>query len=549
MILLGAGYLAALAEEALPLTTQETGMHCVLRRIIVSLVCAIALAALSAHAKTFRFAAQGDVVSMDPHMLNEGFQINFLGNMYEGLVGRGKKLGTEPRLATDWKQTSPTVWRFNLRRDVKFQDGTPFSADDVIFSLERARGSDVKLYVGAIQEIRRVDAYAVDIVTHEPFPILPGTLTVWYMMSKTWCEKNNAARPVDVRKGTGNYASAHANGTGPFMLKSREPGVRTVLVPNPNWWSKPEHNVTEAAFTPIANDATRAAALISGEIDMIEPVPLQDLPRIQASPDLKILQAMEARTIFLGMDQKRDELLFSNVKGKNPFKDKRVRQAFYQAIDIDAIKSRIMRGTSAPTALMVSPMVNGYAAELDKRLPYDPDGAKKLLAQAGYADGFELGMNCPNDRYVNDAEICQAVAAMLARVGVKINLVAETKALYFSRIARRDTSFYMLGWLPSSLDSHYTLFALMASPGEGGQGQYNLGGYFNPRLDEIIHKIASENSVPQRQSMIAEALRIHAEDIGHLPLHQQPLVWGMRKSVDMVQPATNAIVLKWVTVK
>lgn len=526
-------------------------MHCVPRRIAVSLVCAIALAALPAHAKTFRFADQGDVLSMDPHMLNEAFQLSFTGNMYEGLVGRGEKLETVPQLATDWKQTSPTVWRFNLRRDVKFHDGTPFSADDVIFSLERARdeGSDVKMYVGAIQEIRKIDAHAVDIVTREPFPILPGTLSLWYIMSKTWSEKNNATRPVDARKGTENYASTHANGTGPFMLKSREPGVRTVLVPNPGWWSKPEHNVTEAAFTPIANAATRVAALISGEIDMMEPVPLQDLPRIQSSPDLKILQGMEARTIFLGMDQKRDELLFSNVKGKNPFKDKRVRQAFYQAIDIDAIKSRIMRGTSTPSALMVAPMVNGYAAELNKRLPYDADGAKKLLAQAGYADGFEVSMNCPNDRYVNDAEICQAVAAMLARVGIKINLVAETKAIFFPKILRRDTSFYMLGWTPADLDSYNALFALMATPAGGGQGQFNLGAYSNPRLDELTHKIASENSLPRRQAMIAEAFKIHAEDIGHLPLHQQPLVWGMRKSVEMVQLANNFIQLKWVTVK
>ena len=252
--------------------------------------------------------------------------------------------------------------------------------------------------------------------------------------------------------------------------------------------------MTEAIFTPIGNAATRVAALISGEIDMMEPVPLQDIPRIQGNPDLKIMQGMEARTIFLGMDQKRDELLFSNVKGKNPFKDKRVRQAFYQAIDIEAIKSRIMRGTSTPTALMVAPMVNGFVPELNKRLPYDPEGAKKLLAEAGYPNGFEVGMNCPNDRYVNDAEICQAVAAMLARIGVKVNLVAETKAIFFPKVLRRDTSFYMLGWTPASLDSHNALFAVMATPGENGQGQFNLGAYSNPRLDELTRQIASRTT-------------------------------------------------------
>jgi len=526
-------------------------MRFVLRCIATGFALVLALAAAPAHAKTFRYADQGDALSMDPHMFNEAVQLSTTANMYEGLTGRGKKLETVPLLATDWKQTSPTVWRFNLRRDVKFHDGTPFSADDVIFSLERARGegSDVKMYVGAVKEIRKIDAHTVDIVTHEPFPILPGMLAPWYIMSKTWCEKNNAALPVDVRKGTENYASTHANGTGPFMLKTREPGVRTVLVPNPSWWGKPEHNVTEAVFMPVANAATRVAALISGEIDMMEPVPLQDLARIQGNSELKVLQGMEARTIFLNMDQKRDELLFSNVKSKNPFKDRRVRQAFYQAIDIEAIKSRIMRGTSVPTALMVASMVNGYAPELDKRLPYDPEAAKKLLAQAGYPDGFEVGMNCPNDRYVNDAEICQAVAAMLARVGVKVNLTAETKAIFFPKALRRDVSFSMLGWTPATLDSHNALFALMATPGEGGQGQFNLGGYSNLRLDELVARIASENNAARRNAMIAEAFKIHADDIGHLPLHVQPLVWGMKKSVDMVQLANNFIVLKWVVMK
>ena len=518
---------------------------------LAGLLGAVLLAIGPVHAKTFRFANQGDVLSMDPYMANEAVLLSFTGNIYESLVGRGKNLEVTPGLATDWKQTAPTVWRFNLRRNVKFHDGTAFTADDVLFSLDRARGegSDVKMYVGAIKEIRKVNSYTIDIVTLVPSPILPQMITLWYMVPKGWCEKNGAVRPVDVRKGTENYASNHANGTGPFMLKLREPGVRTVLVPSATWWQKPEHNVTEAVFTPIGNAATRIAALISGEIDMMEPVPLQDIPRIESNPDLKVMQGMEARTIFLGMDQKRDELLLSSVKGKNPFKDKRVRQAFYQAIDIEAINSRIMRGTSTPTALMVAPMVNGFAPEANKRLPYDPEGAKKLLAEAGYASGFEVTLNCPNDRYVNDAEICQAVAGMLARVGVKVNLIAETKALFFPKILRRDTSFYMLGWTPSSLDSHNTLFAVMSTPGDGGQGGFNLGAYSNPRVDALTNQIVSENNQAKRQTMIAEAFKIHAEDIGHIPLHQQPLLWGMKKNVDMVQLANNFVVLRWVVLK
>ncbi len=514
-------------------------------------ILALACFAGSAPAKTFRFADQGDVLSMDPYMFNEALLLSFDGNMYEPLVGRDQKLQLTGNLATEWKQTSPTVWRFKLRQNVKFHDGTPFTADDVVFSLQRARSeaSDVKTKIAQIKEILKVDAHTIDIVTLQPFPILPSAISTWYIVSKAWCEKNNAAQPVDVRKGTENYASNHANGTGPFMLKSREPGVRTVLVPYANWWGKAEHNVTEAIFTPIGNAATRVAALISGEIDMMEPVPLQDIARIEANAELKVLHGMEARTIFLGMDQKRDELLLSNVKGKNPFKDKRVRQAFYQAIDIDAIKTRIMRGTSTPTALMVAPVVDGFVPELNKRLPYSPEAAKKLLAEAGYASGFEVGMNCPNDRYVNDGEICQAVAGMLARIGVKVNLMAETKAIFFPKALRRDTSFYMLGWTPDSLDSHNALFALMATPGESGQGQFNLGSYSNPRLDDLTQKIASENNRTKRQAMIAEAFKIHADDIGHLPLHQQPLVWGMKKNIDAVLLANNFNYLKWVVIK
>jgi peptide/nickel transport system substrate-binding protein len=250
--------------------------------LLIALVCIVC----EAQAKTFRYADQGDVLSMDPYMFNEAVLLSVDGNMYEPLVNLSKKLELEPGLATEWKQTSPTVWRFKLR-NAKFHDGTPFTADDVIFSFKRARsdGSDVKTKVAQFKEIRKVDDHSVDIVTEQPFPILPRAITTWYMMSKAWCEKNNAAQPVDVRKGTENYASNHANGTGPFMLKAREPGVRTVLVPNPNWWGKAEHNVTEAIFTPIANAATRVAALISGEIDMMQPVPLQDIPRIESNPD------------------------------------------------------------------------------------------------------------------------------------------------------------------------------------------------------------------------------------------------------------------------
>jgi len=281
----------------------------------------------------------------------------------------------------------------------------------------------------------------------------------------------------------------------------------------------------------------------------MEPVPLQDVERINASPNSRVIVGPELRTIFLGMDQKRDELLFSNVKGKNPFKDKRVRQAFYQGIDIEGIKRTVMRGASRPTALLVGPGINGFNAEADKRLPYDPDAAKRLLTEAGYPNGFEVTMNCPNDRYVNDSRICQAVAANLSRIGVKINLAAETKGTYFPKVLRRDTSFYMLGWTPTTYDAHNALNSLTRCVDDKGAGTFNLGAYCNPELDKLTLAIQGETDKAKRNDMIRQAFKIHGDDIGHLPLHQQSLAWGVSKKVNLVQLADNMMPFKYITVQ
>jgi len=505
----------------------------------------------SAQAVTLRVANVGDVQSMDPHSLNETLQLSFTASVYEALVGRDKKMGLTPLLATKWTQKTPTVWRFDLRRGVKFHDDTPFSADDVVFSLKRAAdpGGDMRGYTSSFKEVRKIDDHTVEIETTSPNPILPDVLTNVYVLSKKWCEDNKALVPVDRRKGVENTASFKANGTGPFRLKERQPSTRTVLVRNFNYWDKPETNIDEVVFTPIGNDATRVAALLSGEIDVMEPVPLQDVERIRSAGKFTVLQGPELRTIFLGMDQKRDELLFSNVKGKNPFKDRRVRQAFYQAIDIEAIKTRVMRNASTPTALMVAPGVRGFQADMNKRLPYDTEAAKKLLAEAGYPNGFEVGMNCPNDRYVNDGQICQAVAASLARINVKVNLQTETKVSYFPKILRRDTSFYLLGWTPSTGDSHDALSALIATPNDKGQGQFNLGSYSNPKVDELTQKIQSETDEKKRNEYIREAFKLHQDDVGHIPLHQQALAWGFSNKVNLTQLPDNRMFFKWVTLK
>ncbi|HSI55725.1 MAG: ABC transporter substrate-binding protein [Ramlibacter sp.] len=512
---------------------------------------ALGATSLAAGAATLRIANQGDALSLDPHSLNESLQITVNENVYESLTTRGKTYKIEPQLATAWKQTSPTVWHFDLRKGVQFHDGTPFTADDVIFSYERAKadGSDMKSYVGVVKEIKKINDHSIDITTNGPFPILPELFTHFNIMSKKWCETNQATRPVDRRKGIENAASFRANGTGPYRVRERQPNVRTTFVRNGNYWGKVEGNVDEVVFNVIGNDATRVAALISGEVDLMEPVPVQDVDRLKADPKLKVLQGPELRVIFLGMDQKRDELLFSSVKGKNPFKDKRVRQAFYQAIDIEGIKRSVMRGASSPIAQMFPKEVNGFAPQLEKRLPFDVEASKKLLADAGYPQGFEVTMNCPNDRYVNDGAICQAVAANLARANIKIKLEVETKGTYFPKILRRDTSFYMLGWTSSTVDAHNVLYPIMSSPGDGGRGQFNLGAYSNPKVDELTTAVASETDQKKRTEMIHEAIKIHQDDIGHIPLHAQSLNWGAKKNIEVVQWPDNGMPWKYITVK
>jgi peptide/nickel transport system substrate-binding protein len=525
----------------------------ILRAVVLGGALAAPLAA-GAEAKTFRWANDGDSNSMDPYARQETFLLSFNHNMYEPLIRRNREMKLEPGLATEWSRVEPTVWRFKLRQGVKFHDGTPLTADDVTFSFERAvnPGSNVQSPLASVKEVKKVDEFTVDFVTDGPDPILPNNLPTIAIMSKKWCERHNATRAADITKNEESYATRNANGTGPFMLKERHPDVRTVLVKNPDWWGLKDEpvDIDEVVFSRIENAATRVAALLSGELDMIYTVPPQDTDRIGKTAAMKVWQTPELRTIFLGMDQSRDELLESSVKGKNPFKDKRVRQAFYQSIDETAIAAKVMRGFARPTALMIGPGINGYEAELDQRFPHDPAAAKTLLGEAGYPNGFDVGFDCPNDRYVNDEAICQAVVAMLARIGIKANLLAQTRAKYFAKInaPRYETSFYMLGWTPGTYDALDMLKALAATRG-GKLGVFNTAGYSSPKLDELIKQIQVELDAGKRNRDIAEALRTLKDDVAYIPLHQQVVVWATRANVDVAQSGDNWFQLRYVKMK
>jgi peptide/nickel transport system substrate-binding protein len=513
----------------------------------------VALALSPASAQTLRYANQGELKSLDPYTLNESTTHAHLGHVYEGLVARDKDLKIIPALAESWEILEPIHWRFHLRKGVKFQNGDPFTADDVVFSAERVRkaGSNLQTRIPAGTKVEKVDDYTVDFILTSPNPILTGQWDTWYMMDKKWAEANNVVDPTPAAATTPSYASLHANGTGAFTIESHQPGVKTVFKANPNWWRKPEHNLKEIIFTPIGSDATRVAALLSGEVDVIEPVPIQDISRVDSSPNAQVLKGPELRTIFLGMDQMRDELLYSNIKGKNPFKDVRVREAFYKAIDIELIKTRVMRNLSTPSALMIAPQLFKLSGEFT-RPKFDPDGAKKLLAEAGYADGFEVTMDCPNDRYVNDAAICQAIVGMLARIGVKVNLLAQPKAQYFAKVLKPggfQTSFYLLGWTPSTFDSHNVLYDIMGCRDDpkSPRGEANLGGYCNKKMDEIADQVLVESDTAKRDLLIKAAFEIAAKDWGYIPLHQQALAWGVSKKVKLTQRADNQVLLYWAT--
>jgi peptide/nickel transport system substrate-binding protein len=521
-----------------------------MRRIVLAaaLLCGSTLAV---QAQTFRWANDGDVNSMDPYARQETFLLSFNANIYEPLVRRNQRMEIEPALAESWENPSPTVWRFHLRQGVKFSDGTPFTADDVIFSVQRVRapGSNLNSVLATVKEVRKVDDHTVDFETSAPNPIFLQEITNWAIMSKVWSEAHNATKPADITAREESFATRNAMGTGPFRLVSREPDRRTVLERNPGWWDKPTGNVERAELNIIANDATRVAALLSGEVDFLYTVPPQDVTRIGNAPGVRIIQGPELRTIYLGFDQMRPELLKSDVKGKNPFQDRRVRLAFYQAIDINAIHRTVMRGQSRPTGLLYGPGVNGFREQDDVRYPYDPAAAKKLLEEAGYPNGFGVTMDCPNDRYVNDEAICTAVVNMLARIGMRVTLNAQTRVRYFAEVnpPRYNTSFYMLGWTPATSDAHNSLMSL-AYTRSGDRGVYNNGGYSNPRFDQLVDQIAVETNEDKRQEMISQASRMLHDDVAYIPLHQQQIVWAARNNVQVVQTADNYFQLRHVRV-
>ena len=512
--------------------------------------------ASSAEAKTLRWANQGDATTHDPHADNESFNNQFNGQIYEQLLIRDKKMALIPCLATSVKQTNPTTWLITLRRGVKWHDGSAFTADDVVFSILRNQmpTSKFKVYANALGKPRKIDDFTIELVTPVPNAVLPDMLgsATMFIMSKAWAIKNKVERPQDYNNKEETYALRNAMGTGPFILVSHQPDVKTILKKNPDWWGikegRFEGNVTDVIFTPIRSPGTRVAALLSGELDFVLDPPLQDVAKLAQDKKIKIIEGRENRIVFIGMDQARDELLYSNIKGKNPFKDKRVRMALYQSVDTEAIKRTIMRGLAIPTAVILPARKEaGIPDSMEKRHPMiSVEAAKKLLTEAGYPAGFTVTLDCPNDRYINDERICVALAAMWSKIGVTVKVNSMPKASYFPKVQNFDTSFYMLGWGGATTDAIFTLKPVLHSRDGKGAGEYNWGNYKLPALDTLIDGLEGEIDIKKRQEMIIKALQIHHDEVLHIPLHLQIMPWAAKAGVSVVHRPDAWLDLTWV---
>lgn len=528
------------------------------RLVVIAMTCAALGIGISsgAYAASFKWASQGDILTFDPHAQNENLNNSANSYVYESLVNlsNGKIV---PSLAESWRSV-PDGFVFKIRQGVKFHEGETLTPEDVVFSINRALHpiSQFKTFTAGILGAEVLPSGEVLIKTINHSPVLLNQLSYLRILNKAWAEKHGALVPQNYVAKEESYAAKHANGTGPFKLQTREVDVKTVFVENPDWWNKSgkKGNVTEAVYTPIKSASTRMAALLSGEVDFVLDPATQDIQRLQRNPKVKLESGPELRVLMISLDQLRDESPYVFVDGKktdkNPFKDIRVRQALYQAIDVNTLKRTIMRGFSEPNGTIISSETNGWTPKAAERLPYDPAAAKKLLAEAGYPNGFEFTLDCPNNRYINDEAIGKALSAMWAKIGVKVKVNAIPRANYFPKVLRYDSSAGMVGWGASTQDALFPLQSLVETVDtEKGNGLSNIGRISDKELDALIEQIKSEENVDKRNQLIEQALLLVNKNVYQLPLHTQVINWAMKQNVEAPIRADNLLELDKVVVK
>ncbi|MEI4485347.1 ABC transporter substrate-binding protein [Frigidibacter sp. MR17.14] len=494
---------------------------------------------------TFRWGASRDMGSLDPYSYGDSFTLGVLNHAYEGLVRYDGDLKIEPALATSWEIVSPTTWRFHLREGVTFHDGATFTAEDVLASLTRASDpkSPLKGNIPAYKGAKIVDEHTIEIEVSANYPLLLNDLTTIYVFDAGWLKANNAEAPTDVGSGVEGYATYHENGTGPFKIESRTPDASTVFVKYDGWWDTPKHNIDRIEFTPIASDATRVAALLAGDIDFTDKAPVQDIPRLEASPDVKLLEGTDLRTVMLGFSQ-RDTLIDGSP---NPMQDIRVRQALQMAIDLDLIQKKVMRGKSRNAGTLVAPQIPGYDAALDTPAKADPETAKALLKEAG-AEGMTFDFNCA-DTLVNEEQICQAIASMWSRIGLKPRLDQGPRAVQTPKRSGGKVDVYTLGWATLPMLDTYSLTSQVLHSKGGTFGIFNWGGWSDAEFDKVVEASATELDNGKRQAMNAEALKIAKDHVLMIPLHQQPLTWATSSKVEHLPLMADNLPRLWLATK
>jgi peptide/nickel transport system substrate-binding protein len=497
----------------------------------IALVAAAAgwlIAPTVAQGQELKVGLSAEPSAMDPHFHNLTPNNSLLRHIFERLTHQDENQGVVPGLATSWRNVDDTTWEFKLRPGVKFTDGSDFTANDVIYSFCRAprvenSPSSFAIYSRAVTDMTAPDPLTLIVKTAGPYPLLPSEASTIAVLSA----KANGAGTVTFDrqecKGVGTYPKTEAFnagtatiGTGPYKLVRFTKGDRIVLERNEAYWGeKPEWQ--RVTFRPITSAGPRVAALLAGDVDLIENVPIQDLERIKSNAGYKVVQGLSARVIYLHFDYVDDAPPnVSDAQGKNPFRDKRVREAISKAIDRDAIVARIM-----------------FGANKDMKAPKaDVAAAKKLLADAGYPNGFTVTLATPNDRYVNDAQVAQAVAQMLTRVGLKVSIDAMTASQFFAKRTRREFGFWLAGWISDTGEMSAQIKPLAATPNKDkGWGTTNPGGYSNPQVDKLLEQALGTIDDGKRAAILAEASRLAMDDYGVLPLHFEMTTWAMRKDL------------------
>ncbi|MDN3919735.1 ABC transporter substrate-binding protein [Roseateles violae] len=502
-----------------------------------------------AGAKPLRIATANDPQTMDPHALALLYHTRVIQQIYEGLVNRDEQFRLQPWLALSWANIDALTWRFKLRPGVKFHDGSPFTADDAVFSIERALqpSSQRAVQMSGVLGARKVDGLTIDVLLQAPDAVLPGKLWQVGMMSKAWCEQHQVSKPQDYNGKQETYAVRNAMGTGAYRLQRYEADVRTTLLAYPQWWGRASHagNVHEAQFLVIQSDATRLAALGSGQVDVVLDPPFQDVTRLRQDAGLKLLEMPDIGTQYLAFDQQRGELQGSEIRGANPFKDLRVRRAVYQAIDMDLIVRQVLRGQAQATGSFLSKLLDGYVPELDRRLPYDPAAARALLKEAGYPNGFSSSFDCVNISFRQ--AVCQAVAAMLDKVGIRAKLQTTPAALFFPKLTQATISLAEFGWSPGA-DPWNMLQSVVHSHDGATAGVFNAGRYSSEKLDALIDAIRAEPDLQRRRQLVGDSLRLLNAELPILPLYRVSQIWVLRRNIQAVQWPNSVLDLRWVRV-